>query len=70
MMQQEHKSNLEITMRKRIFKLTDDSRDFRMKEIKSVQNNNVELSNFYKAESEAIEKELNEVKNELKKLLE
>ena len=70
MMQQEKKSNIEITMRKRIFKLTDDSHDFRMKEIESVQNNNVELSNFYKAESEAIEKELNEVKNELKKLLE
>ena len=70
MMQHKHKSNLEITMRKRIFKLTDDSHDFRMKEIESVQNNNMELSNFYKAESEAIEKELNEVKNELKKLLE
>ena len=69
MMRQEHKSNMEITIRNHIFKLMDDRHDFRMKEIDSMQKNNIELFNFYKAEHEAIEKELNEVKDKLKELI-
>ena len=56
MMQQEHKSNLEMTMRKQIFKHTDDSHDFRMKEIESVQKNNVGLSNFTKQRASQLKK--------------
>ena len=69
MMQQEHKSNVEITICNHILKLMDDRCDFRMKEIDSMQKNNIELFNFYKAEQEAIEKELNEVKDKLKELI-